>query len=87
MLPPAAGGRDAAVLVALVLFGTLPIGGLVMVMSPGGWNRRRWRQVLAVLGLSLILVTAGGCAAIVGQQNPTPTQGEPSPSPSPSPTC
>ena len=87
MAPAPPGGRDAAVMMALLAFGALPIGGIVLFSSPAAWNRRRWSQMLALLGLSLILLTAGGCAAIVGQQNPTPSQTEPSPSPSPSPTC
>jgi hypothetical protein len=89
-LPPASpSGKDAAVLFALVVIGALPIGGIAMVFSPGLWtHRRRWSQLLALLGLSLLLLTAAGCTWNPNQTaQETPTQSEPSPSASPSTSC
>jgi len=89
MVPPAPGSQDVGVMLALIAFGTLPIGGIVMFSSTAGWNRRRFNQLAALIGLTLVMLTASGCAAIVGQNSPSPSQSEPSPSPSPSPspTC
>jgi hypothetical protein len=90
-LPPPAGpsGKDAAVLFALAVIGTIPIGGIAMVFSPGLWtHRRRWSQLLALLGLSLLLLTAAGCTWNPNQTaQETPTQSEPSPSASPTTSC
>jgi len=89
-LPPASpGGKDAVVLFALAVIGALPIGGLAMVFSPGLWTRRsQWARLIALLGLSLLLLTAAGCTWNPNQKaEASPTQSEPSPSASPSTSC
>lgn len=86
-LPPASpSGKNAAVLLALAAIGALPIGGIAMVFSSGLWTRRRrWTQLLALLGLSILLLTAAGCTWNPAQRaEATPTQSEPSPSSTPS---
>jgi len=85
--PGAPGGSDAAVVVALALLGTLPISGVAMVLSPGLWKRRRsWSRLAALIGLSVLLLSAEACAALTSQ-NPQATPTQPEQSPSPTPSC
>jgi len=89
--PGAPGGADVAALLTLAALGTLPIGGLAMVFSPGIWTRRsRWNRLALLIGLSVMLLSVSACAALTGQNpqaSPTQAEASPSPSPSPSPTC
>jgi len=89
--PGTPGGADVAALLTLAALGTLPIGGLAMVFSPGIWRRRsRWNRLAALVGLSVMLLSVDACAALTGQNpqtSPTQAEASPSPSPSPSPTC
>ena len=88
---PQANGSDAAVVLALAIFGALPIGGIAMVMSPSLSSRRRgWSRWLALIGLSALLLSVTDCAPVgnqVANASPEQSQQGPSPSPSPSPTC
>ena len=84
-------GRDTTLVMALALFTVLPIGGVAMVLSPSVWSRRKgWRKWMALIGLSLLVLAASGCAAVgnqVANVSPEQSQQAPSPSPSPSPSC
>jgi hypothetical protein len=83
---PSPGGKDGALVLGLVLVGALPIGGVVMVFSPGIWSgQRRWRKIASLLGLTLVLMAAGSCA--FPNCASTPTSAVVTPQTSPTPTC
>ena len=86
MVPP--DGSDSAIVLALLLFSTLPIGGVAMILSPGLWRRKGWRRWAALLGLSIVILAASSCLPVNNQvANVTPSQSEQSPSTSPTPSC
>lgn len=83
-------GIDFQALLALAAVGSLPIGGLVLVFSPGLRSRRHWSKVLAFLWVSLMLTSTIACTPPnqqAGQETPSQAQESPSPSPSPTPSC
>ena len=86
-LPSGPGGKDGAMVLGLVLIGALPIGGIVMVFSPGLWSgRSRWRKIASLLGLTVVLMGAATCS-FPSCAAPAATSQTASPPASPTPTC
>jgi hypothetical protein len=88
LAPASTGGSDVLALLAVGGLGTLPIAVVAMVLSPGPFRRRSgWSRLAALIGLSVVLLTAEACAPPNQTAQVTPGQSETSPSPSPSPSC
>jgi len=86
-LPSRTGGTDGAMVLGLVLTGALPIGGIVMVFSPGLWSgSSRWRKIASLLGLAVVLMAAATCS-FPSCAAPAATSQTASPPASPTPTC
>ena len=87
LAPSGPAGKDGAVILGFVLVGALPIGGVVLVFTPGLWSgHTRWRKIASLLGLAVVLTAAGSCAFPTCTA-PAATSQTASPPASPTPTC
>ncbi len=74
-------------ILGLVLVGALPIGGVVLVFTPGLWSgHTRWRKIASLLGLAVVLMAAATCS-FPSCAAPAATSQIASPAASPTPSC
>jgi hypothetical protein len=87
--PSGPSGSDVAVMLALVVLGAIPVGGLALLFSPTFPRRlRELSGVAAILGLTVItMISVNACTLRNQTAQTTPSQAAASPSPSPTPTC